>query len=132
MSGGVLPPLLCVEGAISEGMAHGLCTEGRSEERAPRSALPEARGTPDFGTLQLHFPSSQALSPHDLRTETHCCGWVSPGDYWRLEWVAPPGSWLKFMSQGTAPVFPFPSPGAGRRYVCGCIWLELWLASENG
>lgn len=45
------------EGAMSETLAHGLCAEGHSEERAPRSALPEARGTPDFGTLQLYLPS---------------------------------------------------------------------------
>lgn len=39
---------------------------------------------------------------------------------------------LKFMSQGAASIFPFPSLGTGRRYVCGYVRLELWLGSEYG
>lgn len=40
---------------------------------------------------------------------------------------------LKFKSPGTASVFFLPpSPGTGRRYVCGCMWLDPWQGSENG
>lgn len=49
----------CLRGPFeSERMGHGPCgqREGHSEERAPRSALPEAKGHSQLRDSQLHFP----------------------------------------------------------------------------
>lgn len=108
------------EGHLGEdGLGHGALwrqREGCHEERAPRLALPKAKGESNFGTLQLHSLSQQAFFSCDLPAETHTLGRLVQGTSGVSSELLPQVTnsglqfGLKFMSQGTASVFSFLQP----------------------